>query len=695
MTDNHLLIYRFAELMLEHEQHVLPVDLLFDDEKIADFVKSIQIDSPYQQMLLEGVLTESVRDEKLFVSFTVEGYFHYVLGEVIYQQTSGMGPKALQDFLMHNQLNGIRQGIEQCLIRDVQKNDLSRLIWLIDEGGKALEISSYPLAQAFLIHPIDSIMEMLLSDTTENDITALENTIQKLEEWQKNEEVKTIYRILSKFILPNTFKNLSILIDSIEYLELEQGLHLLTTLKNSLHKFENIEEEQLIYQEIGIQFLNKDDYKNAEIYLSRSIELEQKINRRSHIKKEFTGRLYSYLCSLWIAKKEYDKALKHYKKELNYLLRSADNEENNLLLVYNNLGYVYSDLYDNSSREIHSSKAEMNYEKSLSIRNKIFGKYHPSTAIIYNNLGLLYSKKGELQKSEKLHTDSLEIRKRIFGNNSPTDISYNNLSILFSKKGDIQSAINFGENALSIRIKELGLYNSKTGRSFNNLAWYYYELQEYDKSLKYVKNAIKIRKKIFGFFDFDVAESYILLSYIYSDLNNYTAAITYQAKAIKIQLKQLDPNDSKIGLSYTNLGSLHESNGNIKNAITNFKKALKIELFNKGINNSETGLTFFTIANLYLSNKDYKKALDFFKKGFQSNKDSGGFPFRIGICYEKLNQLKEAIQYYCLSAELRKKSLGVDDEATQSVILEAFRLAEESNNLMLLPEWMKEITNDL
>jgi hypothetical protein len=70
MTSNQLLLYRIAELMLEHELHILPVDLLFDDSQIGDFVKSIQIDSPYQQMLLEGVLTESVREEKLFVSFT-------------------------------------------------------------------------------------------------------------------------------------------------------------------------------------------------------------------------------------------------------------------------------------------------------------------------------------------------------------------------------------------------------------------------------------------------------------------------------------------------------------------------------------------------------------------------------------------------------------------------------------------------
>ena len=99
MTDNHLLLYRLAELMLEHEQHVLPVDFLFDDEQIGDFVKSIQIDSPYQQMLLEGVLTEMVKEQKLYVSFSVEGYFHHVLGQVIYNSSLGKSPLFFYDLL--------------------------------------------------------------------------------------------------------------------------------------------------------------------------------------------------------------------------------------------------------------------------------------------------------------------------------------------------------------------------------------------------------------------------------------------------------------------------------------------------------------------------------------------------------------------------------------------------------------------
>jgi hypothetical protein len=93
--------------MLQHEQHILPVDLLFDDEQIGDFVKSIQIDSPYQQMLFEGVLTENVLNEKLYVSFTVEGYFHYVLGEVLEAKFSNLTANEIFEYIDNINLIGL------------------------------------------------------------------------------------------------------------------------------------------------------------------------------------------------------------------------------------------------------------------------------------------------------------------------------------------------------------------------------------------------------------------------------------------------------------------------------------------------------------------------------------------------------------------------------------------------------------
>ena len=151
MTNNHLLIYRLAELMLEKQKHILLLDDLFEDNQIGSFVKSIQIDSPYQQLIFEGVLTETIKEDQLMVSFTVEGYFHYVLGEVIEKRSEGKQVEYLIELLETNKLRGAKEGVEQCLLRDVEKNDLKRLMWLIDHGDKALEACVYPLAQAFLM----------------------------------------------------------------------------------------------------------------------------------------------------------------------------------------------------------------------------------------------------------------------------------------------------------------------------------------------------------------------------------------------------------------------------------------------------------------------------------------------------------------------------------------------------------------
>jgi hypothetical protein len=41
MISNHLLLYRIAELMLEMQQNMLPVDNSFDVEQISDFVFTI------------------------------------------------------------------------------------------------------------------------------------------------------------------------------------------------------------------------------------------------------------------------------------------------------------------------------------------------------------------------------------------------------------------------------------------------------------------------------------------------------------------------------------------------------------------------------------------------------------------------------------------------------------------------------
>ena len=79
MSPKETLLYRLTELMFEKQQTFLLLDELYEDEVISSFVWNIQIDSPYQQLLFDGVLSQYNHQNEIVVSFTIEAYFHHLL----------------------------------------------------------------------------------------------------------------------------------------------------------------------------------------------------------------------------------------------------------------------------------------------------------------------------------------------------------------------------------------------------------------------------------------------------------------------------------------------------------------------------------------------------------------------------------------------------------------------------------------
>jgi tetratricopeptide (TPR) repeat protein len=453
MTDNHLLLFRLAKLMLDNEQHFLPVDLLFDDVQIGDYVKSIQIDSPYQQMLQEGVLTESVRDEKLYVSFTVEGYFHYVLGEVIFNQTNGKGAQQLKQILEENKLNGAKEGVEQCLIRDVKNGDLVRLLNLIDIGGKVLNHCIIPLSMVLLydfvenvIYEDESLYEKYIKRVllrifekgTENDFIVLFNALNKLELLQKNIKTPTIYKIICDFENYKSINFLSIVVKAIPHLNQQSKLPILKKIETAIVNFEEFEIYPEILFEIGTQYLLLFDFDKAisaynlscEIFLSKSDNYDEKIEK-----------IYSNLGAVYFYKNDIEKAkyyfqLSHNKCSILYGLQhpSSAGALHNLALIF-----VLEDKYD---------EALCLFNESLDISLNIHGNNHPETARVYSNIGSVYLKKEEYAKAHFYFNKTMNIDLNNYRVNHPCfGLNYDDLGDVYFGKGDmIQARENYSHS---------------------------------------------------------------------------------------------------------------------------------------------------------------------------------------------------------------------------------------------------------
>ena len=407
MTNNHHLLYHLAELMLENEQHVLSVDTLFDDDIVADFVKSIQIDSPYQQMLLEGVLTESVRDEKLFVSFTVEGYFHFVLGDVIFEHSIDKDHNYLISLLEGNALNGIKNGVEQCLIKEVNLGKLDRLVALIDAGGEVESVARFPLVHAFMKNKVEDVFQTLMENPSASDWNVIKHVRGILLANQKQQVVDQLDAIVKESTqLKSTISDLLQSKSEIDFssaltlISFYSDLNALDQAKQYYTKFIGEAEKRgdkdslvLALEQLGdseYKRSGQDGYKAAMDALTRAAEIRESeaIPQKDKLKNTYRLLGFAYL-SLGL---QVVKSTEYFEKAKAIMLEessdSAELAEINLYIGLVNFwrglrgvgrwGHADSSLLEDLDVDLFEY-ADAQFQQAYNYHFKHLGKTHPQT----------------------------------------------------------------------------------------------------------------------------------------------------------------------------------------------------------------------------------------------------------------------------------------------------------------------------
>ena len=513
MTSNHSLLFRLAELMLVHEQHILPVDLLFYDEQIGDFVKSIQIDSPYQQMLLEGVLTESVRDEKLYVSFTVEGYFHFVLGEVIFNRTEGLGAEGLKHIVEENKLNGAKEGVEQCLIRDVKKDNLSKIVWLIDNLNDNLNLIIIPLATSFVL--IDSLnaqrsqelfniqkkiedeLILLLKNSTKNDFYVLDGVLDILKFHSKNKLINTVCEIL---------------------------LNLLELNNNS--------------QKLMIKCLDYVEYKLAASFFEQI---------KKNINKVTLDNLTIYLIIKFLIN---NSKLVEASEFLKNIDTSADIS----------LGFIKSQL------KIHCGDFTEGIEGLKELFEKI--EIPEQKASFANLIGQGYLKLKDFENALIFHHIAVISALNQFGKYSENySIYLNNLSTVYYWKGDYIKSIELMKNVEKIRINILPENDLKIANIQINLGETLRQIEEYDQALKYQKRALQIIRMKLPYFSIESSAIETNIGLIYGNWKNFKKGIYHHFRSLIHKKSILPSNHLSFAESYFEIGNCLIKLNRFKDAI--------------------------------------------------------------------------------------------------------------------------------
>jgi len=156
---------------------------------------------------------------------------------------------------------------------------------------------------------------------------------------------------------------------------------------------ENVKNLACDYFDIGLVFMNKNDYEAAKDFYGRSLKIFQNLKLSNEL-----SDCYFNLGEIYFFQKQYQEALDYYFKGLK--LDQKHNNQVNLACGYNMIGELYLEIDD-------LSQAENYLKQSIELSEQINSRLDLASANY--NLGLLYKKKGRKNLAREYWRKAQEI----------------------------------------------------------------------------------------------------------------------------------------------------------------------------------------------------------------------------------------------------------------------------------------------
>ena len=217
------------------------------------------------------------------------------------------------------------------------------------------------------------------------------------------------------------------------------------------------------------------------------------------------------------------------------------------------------------------------YNKSLEIRQGIFGTDHITVASCLNNLGCVYSALGDHQSAKDFYQRSLKFEERMHGKmHSRIADSLCNLANEFSELGITDEAFQYHHRALEMR-KELYFPNHfLISESYNNLGIMHKGMGQFEEAMHYFEAALCIREKVLPSEHPATADLLDNLGQLCMEQGELEKAKEFHLRACDIRIESLGSEHCKVGNSFLNLGLVHEHCFELDDATRFLKRALEI-----------------------------------------------------------------------------------------------------------------------
>ena len=223
------------------------------------------------------------------------------------------------------------------------------------------------------------------------------------------------------------------------------------------------------------------------------------------------------------------------------------------------------------------SDAQLFYERSLAVREKILGPDHPDIATSLSDLGGLYNAQGRSPEALSLQLRALSIREKVFPSD-PAAVanSLNNLAEVYRSQGLFKDAEPLHRRSLAMREKIYGKSDPKVAISLTNLAHVFRAQGRLVEAKSFCQRALDIREQAFGPDDPTVGASLNNLARVYYAQKRFLEAEQLYRSSLAIRETTLGKDHPDVGASLNNLAQLYREQGRYADAESHYRRGLAI-----------------------------------------------------------------------------------------------------------------------
>ena len=300
----------------------------------------------------------------------------------------------------------------------------------------------------------------------------------------------------------------------LKYSDAQKALEISYLALSNLKENNHDEGIAIAHSYIGVYYLIDNNLKEAANHLKKSEQLFIAQNNQERL-----SRVYNNLGIVTSNLYDYDAALFYYKKSLEIKEHYLKNTNLSANLI--NIGSIYYDKGDYQECIIHNEEALI-----ITLREKKVA----STATVYANLGAAYERLGQYKRSINYTLKSLALYQNEINNPLAQSRAYSNLGSVYMSQEAFEEAEYYFNKSLEINKT---IHNENQNLiSLNNLAELYRRQEKLDEAENTIQKTLLLYQE-----DSDIQEKIISLetaSNIAHDRKEYQSALTYYKEYIRL-----------------------------------------------------------------------------------------------------------------------------------------------------------------